>query len=142
MLEVTESLPIERDAHALLTLELLRRAGFRIALDDFGTGYSSLCLMKTFRIDRLKLDRTLVCDLGRDPVSRTVFEAAVTMALNLGAEVVAEGVSEAELLAPVRDAGCTHVQGFHYSMPLEAPAVAGYYTHDAGAQKAEARRVA
>ena len=142
VLEVTESLPIERDAHALLTLELLRRAGFRIALDDFGTGYSSLCLMKTFRFDRLKLDRTLVCDLGRDPVSRTVFEAAVTMALNLGAEVVAEGVSEAELLAPVRDAGCTHVQGFHYSMPLEAPAVAGYYTHDAGAQKAEARRVA
>lgn len=126
-LEVTESLPIERDAHALLTLELLRRAGFRIALDDFGTGYSSLCLMKTFRFDRLKLDRTLVCDLGRDPVARAVFEAAVTMALNLGAEVVAEGISEAGMLAPVREAGCTHVQGFHYSVPLEVAEVALYY---------------
>lgn len=127
VLEVTESLPIERDAHALMTLELLRRSGFRIALDDFGTGYSSLCLMKTFRFDRLKLDRELVCDLGRDPVARAVFEAAVTMALNLGAEVVAEGISEAGLLVPVREAGCTHAQGFHYSRPLEVPAVAPWF---------------
>lgn len=79
------------------------------------------------RFDRLKLDRTLVCDLGRDPAARAVFEAAVTMALNLGAEVVAEGISEPGLLAPVRDAGCTHVQGFHYSLPLEVPAVAPYF---------------
>ena len=65
-------------------------------------------------------------------------DAAVTMALNLGAEVVAEGISEAGMLAPVREAGCTHVQGFHYSMPLEVAAVALYYAQ-AGEQ---ARHVA
>jgi diguanylate cyclase (GGDEF)-like protein len=126
-LEVTESLSIERNTRALMTLNLLRNAGFRIALDDFGTGYSSLCMMKTFKFDRLKLDRSLITDLGKDATSQAVFDAAVTMALRIGAEVVAEGISEAALVDPVRSAGCTHVQGFHYSRPIEAEAVEGYY---------------
>jgi diguanylate cyclase (GGDEF)-like protein len=126
-LEVTESLSIERNTRALLTLNLLRNAGFRIALDDFGTGYSSLCMMKTFKFDRLKLDRSLITDLGRDLTSQAVFDAAVTMALRIGAEVVAEGISEEQLVAPVRNAGCTHVQGYHYSRPIEADAVVQYY---------------
>jgi diguanylate cyclase (GGDEF)-like protein len=126
-LEVTESLSIERNTRALLTLNLLRNAGFRIALDDFGTGYSSLCMMKTFKFDRLKLDRSLVTDLGKDATSQAVFDAAVTMALRIGAEVVAEGISEEGLIAPVRSAGCTHVQGFHYSRPIEADGVEAYY---------------
>ena len=127
ILEVTESLSIERNTRAVLTLTLLRNAGFRIALDDFGTGYSSLCMMKTFKFDRLKLDRSLISDLGKDPTSQAVFDAAVTMGLRIGAEVVAEGISEESLVEPVRSAGCTHVQGFHYSRPIEAAAVAGYY---------------
>ncbi|MCB5425591.1 EAL domain-containing protein [Altererythrobacter sp. CC-YST694] len=127
ILEVTESLSIERNTRALMTLNLLRNAGFRIALDDFGTGYSSLCLMKTFRFDRLKLDRSLIADLGKDPTSQAVFDAAVTMALKIGAEVVAEGISDEELVEPVRRAGCTHMQGFHYSRPIEAAEVLPYF---------------
>jgi diguanylate cyclase (GGDEF)-like protein len=134
-LEVTESLSIERNTRALMTLNLLRNAGFRIALDDFGTGYSSLCMMKTFKFDRLKLDRSLITDLGKDPTSQAVFDAAVTMALRIGAEVVAEGISEEQLVAPVRSAGCTHVQGFHYSRPIEADAVEGYYGSPAEAER-------
>lgn len=126
-LEVTESLSIERNTRALLTLGLLRNAGFRVALDDFGTGYSSLCMMKSFRFDRLKLDRSLISDLENDPTSRAVFDAAVTMALRIGAEVVAEGISEEALVGPVRDAGCTHAQGFFYSRPIEADAIGAYY---------------
>ncbi|MCB2061577.1 MAG: EAL domain-containing protein [Novosphingobium sp.] len=126
-LEVTESLSIERNTRALLTLELLRNSGFRIALDDFGTGYSSLCMMKSFRFDRLKLDRSLISDLGKDPTSQAVFDAAVTMALSIGAEVVAEGISEENLVEPIRSAGCTHLQGFLYSRPIEADSVEEYY---------------
>ncbi len=127
ILEVTESLSIERNTRALMTLNLLRNAGFRIALDDFGTGYSSLCLMKTFKFDRLKLDRSLIADLGKDPTSQAVFDAAVTMALKIGAEVVAEGISDEELIEPVLRAGCTHMQGFHYSRPIEAHEVEPYF---------------
>ena len=137
-LEVTESLSIERNTRALMTLNLLRGEGFRIALDDFGTGYSSLCMMKTFKFDRLKLDRSLVTDIRKDATSQAVFDAAVTMALRIGAEVVAEGISEEQLVGPVRSAGCTHVQGYHYSRPIEAEAVDGYY---AGLEE-NARRVA
>jgi diguanylate cyclase (GGDEF)-like protein len=139
-LEVTESLSIERNTRALMTLNLLRNAGFRIALDDFGTGYSSLCMMKTFKFDRLKLDRSLITDLGKDATSQAVFDAAVTMALRIGAEVVAEGISEEALENPVRSAGCTHVQGFHYSRPIEAEAVDGYYRVQPVAKRREPKR--
>jgi len=127
ILEVTESLSIERNSRALLTLDLLRNAGFRIALDDFGTGYSSLSMMKDFHFDRLKLDRSLIMDLGRDANSKAVFEAAVTMALRIGAQVVAEGISEHALIDPALGAGCTHLQGFHISRPIEADAVEDYF---------------
>ncbi|MDE8652087.1 putative bifunctional diguanylate cyclase/phosphodiesterase [Novosphingobium album (ex Liu et al. 2023)] len=137
-LEVTETVSIERNTRALLTLELLRNAGFRIALDDFGTGYSSLCMMKSFRFDRLKLDRTLVKDLGTDATSRAVFDAAVQMARQIGAEVVAEGVSDENLVAPALAAGCTHLQGFHFSRPIEAEAIEDYYR----ASQAAARQIA
>ena len=125
-LEVTESLSIERNTRALLTLNLLRNLGFRIALDDFGTGYSSLSMVKSFKFDRMKLDRTLVMDLGQDPASLAVLEAAVTMARHVGAEVVAEGISEDRLVAPTRSAGCTHLQGYFYSRPIEASQVHDY----------------
>lgn len=138
ILEVTETISIERNARALLTLNLLRRAGFRIALDDFGTGFSSLCAMKSFRFDRLKLDRSLINDISHDPASQAVFNAAVAMALRLGAEVVAEGISELSLVEPVCEAGCTHVQGFHYSEPIEAEKVEIYYA----ARRADESRVA
>ncbi|MCJ2185980.1 EAL domain-containing protein [Novosphingobium sp. 2638] len=137
ILEVTETVSIERNTRALLTLELLRNAGFRIALDDFGTGYSSLCMMKTFRFDRLKLDRSLVKDIQADATSRAVFDAAVQMARQIGAEVVAEGVSEHLLVKSASEAGCTHLQGFHLSMPVEAEAIESFYAEQAAAQNTE-----
>ncbi len=138
MLEVTESISMERNSRALLALELLRAAGFRIALDDFGTGYSSLSMLKAFQFDRLKLDRSLVVGLQDDLASRAIFDAAVTMARQLGAEVVAEGVSDESLVAPVLEAGCTHAQGFHYSRPIEAAEVAAFYAPRADDQAAHA----
>ncbi|WJM24651.1 EAL domain-containing protein [Novosphingobium resinovorum] len=126
---MTESLSIERNTRALLTLNLLRTLGFRIALDDFGTGYSSLSMVKSFKFDRMKLDRSLVMDLGQDPASVAVLEAAVTMARHVGAEVVAEGISEAHLIGATKSAGCTHLQGYYYSKPIEAGEVLGYFAN-------------
>jgi diguanylate cyclase (GGDEF)-like protein len=126
-LEVTESLSIERNTRALLTLNMLRNLGFRIALDDFGTGYSSLSMVKSFKFDRMKLDRSLVMDLGQDPASVAVLEAAVTMARHVGAEVDAEGISDAHLIGATKSAGCTHLQGYFYSRPIEADDVSGYF---------------
>lgn len=140
ILEVTETVSIERNTRALLTLELLRNAGFRIALDDFGTGYSSLCMMKTFRFDRLKLDRSLVIDIGKDETSRAVFDAAVQLARQIGAEVVAEGVSEEALVETARSAGCTHLQGFHLSRPVEAEAISEIFAGTASLPENDERQ--
>lgn len=126
-LEVTESISIESDSRALLTLELLRQSGFRIALDDFGTGYSSLNLLKLFRFDRLKLDRSLIIDLDKDPAAQAVFDAAVIMALTMNAEVVAEGISDGAVAGQVIRAGCTHLQGYYYSEPIEAVDIPFYF---------------
>ncbi|QDK33093.1 putative bifunctional diguanylate cyclase/phosphodiesterase [Sphingomonas sp. IC081] len=137
-LEVTESLSIERNTRALLTLNLLRNLGFRIALDDFGTGYSSLSMVKSFKFDRMKLDRSLVMDLGQDPASMAVLEAAVTMARHVGAEVVAEGISEEHLIDATLDAGCTHLQGYYYSKPIEADDVPAYFAQPGDGRSAVA----
>lgn len=94
--------------------------------------------MKTFRFDRLKLDRSLVKDIEADATSRAVFDAAVQMARQIGAEVVAEGVSEGLLVKSASEAGCTHLQGFHLSMPVEAEAIEALYAESTKALYAEA----
>lgn len=66
-------------------------------------------------------------DLGQDPASVAVLEAAVTMARHVGAEVVAEGISDAHLIGATKSAGCTHLQGYFYSRPIEADAVQDYF---------------
>ena len=98
-----------------------------LASTHFGSGASSVSLNKPSRFDRLKIDRSLIIDLPRDPAAQAVFEAAVAMALKMGAQVVAEGISAAELIEPVSLSGCTHLQGFHISEPVEAGAVAEWF---------------
>ena len=127
MFEVTETVAIEQNSNAFLNLGLLRGLGFRIALDDFGAGYSSLWLLKSFHFDRLKMDRSLIFDLTASKMSQAVFEAAVKMGRQLGMEVVAEGVFDASLIEPLEAAGVTHLQGFHFSEPLELAEVSSYF---------------
>jgi EAL domain-containing protein (putative c-di-GMP-specific phosphodiesterase class I) len=95
-------------------------------------------MVKSFKFDRMKLDRSLVMDLGQDPASAAVLEAAVTMARHVGAEVVAEGISDADLIGATKSAGCTHLQGYFYSRPIEADEVPAYYS----TRKAECPRAA
>lgn len=127
MFEVTETIALEQNDRALLTLGLLRGLGFKIALDDFGAGYSSLWLLKSFDFDRLKLDRSLISDLASNETSRAVFETAVMLGRRLGLQVVAEGVTDANEMDLLTRAGCTHLQGYYFSTPLERKNVAAYF---------------
>lgn len=116
--EVTEGVAIDDTGKANLILQSLRAIGFRVALDDFGTGYASLSFLRTFPLDRVKLDRSLLVGAGTDTAATAVFEGAVAIGRKLGLEVVAEGIESEEQLSLVRQAGCTHVQGFLLSSPL------------------------
>lgn len=116
--EITEGVAIDDTGKANLILEALRAIGFRIALDDFGTGYASLSFLRTFPLDRVKLDRSLLIGADAGTAATAVFEGAVEIGRKLGLEVVAEGIESEEQLDLVRNAGCTHVQGYLLSSPL------------------------
>jgi EAL domain-containing protein (putative c-di-GMP-specific phosphodiesterase class I) len=117
-LELTESV-IMRDApEAARRLKELTALGLRLAIDDFGTGYSSLGYLKAFPISTLKIDRSFVRDVDRDPNSAALAQAIIALAASLKLKVVAEGVETREQLALLRACGCQELQGYVFSRPL------------------------
>src|SRR4051794_1066415 len=117
-LELTESV-IMRDApEAARRLKELTALGIRLAIDDFGTGYSSLGYLKAFPISTLKIDRSFVRDIDRDPNSAALAQAIIALASSLKLKVVAEGVETREQLEQLRACGCQELQGFIFSKPL------------------------
>ncbi|MCZ2806726.1 EAL domain-containing protein [Modestobacter sp. VKM Ac-2983] len=96
----------------------LRLMGVRLALDDFGSGRSSLPALGRLPIDVIKLDRSLLSRVDRDPYSRAVCQAVVSLAETLGIDVVAEGVETTSQLAALRTLGCGYAQGFLLARPI------------------------
>jgi diguanylate cyclase (GGDEF)-like protein/PAS domain S-box-containing protein len=119
VLEVTESAVMD-DPGASDVLHALRQLGARLALDDFGTGYSSLTYLKRFPVDAIKIDRSFVAGLGRDPDDEAIVASVVSLARSVGKTVVAEGVETAAQLAVLRGLRVDQAQGFLWSQPLPA----------------------
>ena len=119
-LEITESLFIEHGSLCSQAMQELRRDGFRIVLDDFGTGYSSLSCLRTFQVDKIKLDRSFIDVAARDQ-SVAIIRAAVTLGHAMALQVVAEGISCVEEEQIALEAGCDALQGHLYApaMPPE-----------------------
>jgi len=119
-LELTESAVIESGAMA--TLEGLKRLGVRLAIDDFGTGWSSLGHLRRFPIDIVKLDRSFVSGLGREPQDASIAAAIISLAHALGLSTVAEGIETGEQLAVLAGLGCDVGQGYLFARPAPAEA--------------------
>ena len=118
--EITEGLLLERDAAVADRLKALRAAGLAISLDDFGTGYSSLSYLQHHEIDTVKIDRSFVAGLAGGGKALALCRAIVTMAHELGMEVVAEGVeTEAQMLA-LQAMGCDWGQGWWFGRGVPA----------------------
>ena len=121
--EITESVAMEQPEETIRMLDLLRDMGITLALDDFGTGYSSLSYLRMFALDKLKLDRSFVQDIGQDMDGQVICDATIGLAHNLGLTLVAEGVETQEQLDYLQARGCDLVQGYLFSKPLPAEQV-------------------
>ncbi|MDP3773994.1 MAG: EAL domain-containing protein [Gemmatimonadales bacterium] len=121
-LEITESVIVENAESAVSMLARLRALNVQLHMDDFGTGYSSLSYLHRFQIDTLKIDRSFVSNLGLRGENSEIIRTIVTLARNLGIDVIAEGVETEEQLALLRAIGCAHVQGFLFSEPIPGDA--------------------
>ncbi len=116
-LELTESVVMARPEHAIHSMELIVALGVSISVDDFGTGYSSLAYLKRLPIDRLKIDRSFVRDLGVDQDDALICSAIIALAHSLGLTTVAEGVETTQQHDWLRAHGCDEVQGYLLGRP-------------------------
>lgn len=116
-LEITETLLHQDPDFAFKQLKSLRLAGYRLALDDFGTGYSSLDRLKYMPLDRLKIDRSFVRDIGKNPKDEAIILAIISLGQSLDIEVLAEGLETAQQQAFLLAKGCNSVQGYLHGRP-------------------------
>jgi EAL domain-containing protein (putative c-di-GMP-specific phosphodiesterase class I) len=122
-LELTETVVMSNIAESIRQMRQLRALGVSLAIDDFGTGYSSLHYLHRLDVDRLKIDRSFVADLGAEVSTLSLVQGIIALAHGLHQEVVAEGVETREQLRMLGDAGCGILQGFLLSRPIPAPQV-------------------
>ncbi len=123
-LEITETAVLEASEETLGVLRQLKEIGVRLAIDDFGVGYNYLSHLRDFPIDRIKIDRSFIAGLDTAGDNRTIVEAVVRLAQELGLGVVAEGVETMAQAGLLLAMGCDLAQGYHYAPPLSARAAA------------------
>lgn len=121
-LEITESALMENAEVAVKRLHELRSLGVHLSLDDFGTGYSSLAYLHRFPIDTLKIDRSFISRVDTHGEQLEIVRTLVTLAWNLGIEVVAEGIETNKQLAQLKALRCEYGQGYLFSRPVTGEA--------------------
>ncbi|MTD15705.1 EAL domain-containing protein [Nakamurella sp. YIM 132087] len=123
LIELSETALMTAGAGATDRLQALRDAGVGVAIDDFGTGYSSISYLRRLPIDTVKLDRSLITGLDRDPDQRGFLAAVLQLIDSVGLRSVVEGVESAGELRTLRDLGAGLAQGFHLGRPLSPTAL-------------------
>ena len=119
-LELTETAVISDELQAATMLARLHATGVKVWLDDFGTGFSGLSHLRRVPVDGVKIDRSFIADLQRDPDDLALTTAIIAMAHSLGITVVAEGVEKEAQYNLLAERGCDLVQGYWLSHPISA----------------------
>jgi EAL domain-containing protein (putative c-di-GMP-specific phosphodiesterase class I) len=119
-MELTESTVMHNVEAAIATLQGLKSLGVSLSVDDFGTGYSSLAYLKDLPLDKLKIDRSFVREIGAGEANEGVLaQAIISLGHSLELGVVAEGVETDAQLRFLRKHRCDEGQGFYYGEPAE-----------------------
>jgi diguanylate cyclase (GGDEF)-like protein len=126
-LELTETAVLGDEVQASALLSRLRATGVKVWLDDFGTGFSGLSHLRRVPVDGVKIDRSFVADVLRDPDDLALTSAIIAMAHSLGITVVAEGIEAEGQFAVLRERGCDQGQGFWLGRPMAAEDIAAAF---------------
>lgn len=119
-IEVTETMAMQDIDRTIGVLGKIRKLGVSISMDDFGSGYSSLSSLKMIPLDILKIDRSLVCDIDENDVSKQITGAIVDLGKAMQLVVLAEGVETQGQCEILTNIGCDLAQGYYYSKPRPA----------------------
>ena len=122
-LEITEGVLLDNSEATENGLTRLRAAGIRLALDDFGTGYSSLNYLRRYNVDKLKIDRSFVAQIGQSAEAEVIVRTVIDLAHSLKMRVTAEGVATTVQRDYLVGHGCHELQGFLLSEPLPLEAL-------------------
>ena len=123
-LEITEGVLIEDTERTLAALTALKAAGIHISLDDFGTGFSSLGYLHRFPFDKIKIDRSFIWEMEKNPDSMSIVRAIIALGRSLRIMVTAEGVETAQQLAWLQSEACDQAQGYLLGKPMPRAEVA------------------
>jgi diguanylate cyclase (GGDEF)-like protein/PAS domain S-box-containing protein len=118
-LELTESVIMEHAEYARDMMAQMKAQNVKLCVDDFGTGYSSMSYLRRYPIDTVKIDKSFISKMDSDPESLEIVRTVVTMAHNLGKEVIAEGLETREQLAKVKALKVEYAQGFFFSKAVD-----------------------
>lgn len=117
-LEITEKIAIDDSEEIIKKLKKIRNLGIKVSIDDFGSGYSSFKYVKSFAVDTLKIDISLIKGIDKSKEDYEIAKAVINMAKGLDLSIVAEGVDSDSQLAVLRNLGCNTVQGYYYEKPM------------------------
>jgi PAS domain S-box-containing protein len=119
-LEITETVTMDNADRTIRVVEGMKRLGVRLSIDDFGTGYSSLSYLRKFPMDTLKIDRSFVHKLASNPENLEIVRTIMSLARNLGMDVVAEGAETTEEIELLKALDCDFSQGYFFSKPVDS----------------------
>jgi diguanylate cyclase (GGDEF)-like protein len=125
-LEITESAVMDNAEMAVRLLKRLKALGVGLSIDDFGTGYSSLGYLHRFPVNTLKIDRSFVGRIGEQTENSEIVRTIISLAENMGMDVVAEGVETLNQLSHLRGLKCQYGQGYLFSRPVDAGSVTAW----------------
>lgn len=126
-LEITEGALVSNPKMAIEKMNDLIKHGITFSIDDFGTGYSSMSYLKKFPVSTLKIDKSFVDDVVKDPQDRAIIEAVITLAASLNMKTIAEGAETKEQVDILNFIGCYAIQGYWHSRPLNYEDLVSYF---------------
>jgi diguanylate cyclase (GGDEF)-like protein len=119
-LEITETAVMADMEATVEVLDQLRALGVTLAIDDFGTGWSSLRALQRFPVDEVKIDKSFIDGMARDPQEAAIVAAIISLSHALGLRTVAEGIESVSQVDRLRALGCDLAQGYFFWRPASA----------------------